>query len=76
MKELIEMIAKKLVAHPEDVSVRVIEGEDKQTFELSVGDGDMGRIIGKNGKTINAMRALVGAAAAKADVYATLEVVE
>jgi len=64
VKELVEMVAKKLVNHPEDVQVRLIEGEDKQTYELRVNDEDMGRVIGKNGKTINAIRTLIGAAAA------------
>ena len=76
MKELVEMLTKKLVLHPEDVSVRVIEGEDRQTMELIVNPEDMGRVIGRSGRTINALRTLVSAAATKADVYVTLDVVE
>ena len=76
MKDLIEMISKKLVEHPEDVQVRVIEGEDEQTFELRVHPDDMGRVIGKNGRVAKAVRTLVGSAAAKQNVRASLEIVE
>jgi len=76
VKELVELITKKLVDHPEDVQVRVIEGDDRQTYELRVNEEDMGRVIGKNGRTAKALRTLVGSAAAKAEVNATLEIVE
>ncbi len=76
MKDLIEFIAKKMVEHPEDVQVRVIEGEDGQNYELQVNPEDMGRIIGKSGRTAKAIRTLVSSAAAKAKVYANLEIVE
>jgi hypothetical protein len=76
MKELIELISKKLVQHPEDVQVRVIEGEDEETYELRVHPEDMGRVIGKNGRVAKAVRTVVGSAAAKKDVRATLEIVE
>lgn len=76
MKELIELISKKLVDHPEDVQVRVIEGERGQTYELRVHPDDMGRVIGKNGRVAKAVRTLIGSAAAKQDVRASLEIVE
>lgn len=76
MKELIELISKKLVEHPEDVQVRVIDGDDGQTYELRVHPDDMGRVIGKNGRVAKAVRMLVSSAAAKQDVRATLEIVE
>jgi len=76
MNELIEFVAKKLVSHPDDVQVRCIEGEDGHTYELRVNQEDMGRVIGKSGRTAKALRTLVGSASAKADVYATLEIVE
>lgn len=76
MKELIELIAKKLVERPEDVQVRVIENEDGQHFELRVDDEDMGRVIGKNGRTAKAMRTLLSSAASKADVRVRLQIVE
>jgi len=74
--ELIEFIAKKMVEHPEDVQVRLIEGEESQNYELQVNPEDMGRIIGKNGRTAKAIRTLVSSAAAKSNVYANLEIVE
>ena len=76
MKELIEFIAKKMVEHPEDVQVRLVEAEDSQNYELQVNPEDMGRIIGKSGRTAKAIRTLVSSAAAKAKVYANLEIVE
>jgi hypothetical protein len=53
VKDLVELIAKKLVAHPEDVQVRAIGGEEGQTIELRVHPEDMGRVIGKSGRTAN-----------------------
>ncbi len=76
MKELIELISKKLVDHPEDVEVRVIDGEQGQTYELRVHADDMGRVIGKNGRVAKAVRTLLNSAAAKQDIRATLEIVE
>lgn len=76
MKDLIELISKKLVDHPEDVQVRVIEGDDGQVYELRVHPDDMGRVIGKNGRVAKAVRTLIGSAAAKQDVRATLDIIE
>ncbi len=76
MKEFIELISKRLVQHPEDVQVRVIEGDNEQVFELRVHPDDMGRVIGKNGRVAKAVRTLLAAAAAKQDINANLEIVE
>ena len=76
MKELIELISKKLVEHPDDVEVRVIENEDGQVFELGVHPDDMGRVIGKNGRVAKAVRTLIGSAAAKSNIRATLDIIE
>ncbi len=76
MKDLIEFIARKMVEHPDDVQVLVAEGEESQNYELRVNPEDMGRIIGKNGRTAKAIRTLVSSAAAKTNVYANLEIVE
>lgn len=76
MKELIEFTAKKLVGHPEDVQVRHIEGDNTETYELRVNPEDMGRVIGKSGRTAKALRTIVGSAAAKQDVQVTLEIIE
>ena len=76
MKELIEIISKKLVEHPEDVQVRVIDSDEGQTYELRVHPDDLGRVIGKNGRVAKAVRTLLSSAAAKQQVRATLEIVE
>jgi hypothetical protein len=76
VKELIELVSKKLVEHPDDVEVRVIEGEYGETYELRVNQEDMGRIIGRNGRVAKALRTLVGSAAAKKDTQVSLEIME
>ena len=76
MKELVELIAKKLVEHPEDVQVRVIEGGDEQCLELRVHPEDMGRVIGKNGRTAKAIRSLLSSASAKSNSRTVLQIVE
>ncbi len=76
MKDLIEFIAKKLVEHPDDVEVQVIEAEGSQEYKLRVHQDDMGRVIGKSGRTAKAMRTLLSSASAKANIHATLEIVE
>jgi predicted RNA-binding protein YlqC (UPF0109 family) len=76
VKELIEFVAKKLVAHPEDVQVRVIDSDEGQVLELRVHEEDMGRVIGKSGRTAKAIRSLLSAAASKANVRANLTIIE
>lgn len=76
MKELIEFITKKLVEHPDDVQVRVIDSEDGQTYELRVHPDDMGRVIGKNGRVAKAVRTLLNSASAKQNIRAVLDIVE
>ena len=76
MKDLVELIAKKLVAHPEDVQVRAIDGEQGQTIELRVNPEDMGRVIGKSGRTAKAIRTLLNSAASKANLRVTLQILE
>ncbi len=76
MKDLIELISKKLVDHPDDVEVRVIENEEGQVFELRVHPEDMGRVIGKNGRVAKAVRTLIGSAAAKSNIRVTLDIIE
>ncbi len=78
MKSLIEFVSKKLVEHPDDVTVSEVKSEDgaEVTFELRVNESDMGRIIGRSGRTAKALRTLVSAAATKADVRANLEILD
>jgi predicted RNA-binding protein YlqC (UPF0109 family) len=75
MKELVEFIAKSLVDDPSQVYVSEIEGENSVILELRVGPEDMGRVIGKGGRTVNAMRTLVRVLAAKQGKRVTLEIV-
>jgi len=74
-KELVEFIAKSLVDDPSQVYVSEIEGETSVILELRVGPEDMGRVIGRDGRTANAMRTLIRVLAAKQGKRATLEIV-
>lgn len=76
MKELIEYIAQSLVDNPEQVRVDEVAKEDGAVLELSVAPEDLGKVIGRQGRTARAMRALLGAAAAKTDQRVSLDIVE
>ena len=76
MKELIEQIAKALVDNPEQVSVRLIEGEQTTVFELRVAQSDLGKVIGKQGRTASSIRTIIGAAGIKLKKRFTLEILE
>ncbi len=76
MKEVLELIAKALVEHPEEVSVTEIEGENSVTLELRVADGDMGKVIGKQGKIAKAIRTVVKAAASMENMHVTVDIVQ
>jgi len=76
MKEFVEFIAKNLVDHPDDVSVSEVEGERTTVYELRVGAGDLGKVIGKKGQTAKSIRTLLGAASAKLGKRAVLEILE
>jgi len=74
MKELVEFIAKSIVNEPDEVKVEEEENEDGITLKLQVADDDKGRIIGKQGKIAEAMRALLRVKAAKAGTKVRLEI--
>ena len=76
MKELIEMIAKALVDSPDEVSVHAIEGEQSTVLELKVAPNDLGKVIGKQGRTARAVRTILGAAGMKLRRRFTLEILE
>lgn len=76
MKELIEYIAKSLVDNPDDVTVKEVEGEKTTVYELRVGAGDLGKVIGKHGQTARSIRTLLNAAATKGGKRAVLEILE
>jgi len=76
MKDLVLLIAKALVDNPEQIEVKEIVGEKATVVELKVAEGDRGKIIGKEGRIIKAIRIIVNSASAKLDKRATVEVVE
>ena len=76
VRALIEQIAKALVDNPDQVDVSQVEGEQGTVFELKVGSNDVGKVIGKQGRTARAMRTLLGAAGVKLHKRFTLEIIE
>ena len=76
MKALIEYIAKSLVDHPEEVQVSEVEGEQTSVLELKVSKEDLGKVIGKQGRTARAMRTILSAASTKSKNRTVLEILE
>jgi len=76
LKELVEYIAKVLVDHPEQVKVNEVQGENTSVLELTVAKEDMGKIIGKQGRTAVAIRTILNNAAMKIRRRCVLEIVE
>jgi len=76
MKELLEVIAKKLVDHPEAVSVMELPADKGVVLELRVAQVDMGKVIGKQGKIAKAIRTVVRAAAIHNDKHVSVEIVQ
>jgi hypothetical protein len=76
MKDLITNIAKFLVDHPDEVEVSQMEGEKTTVIELRVNHNDLGKVIGKQGKTARAMRTILSAASTKMGKKALLEILE
>jgi hypothetical protein len=76
MKELIEAIAKALVDNPQEVAVRAVEGEQVTVLELRVHASDLGKVIGKQGRTARSIRTILNAAGMKLKKRFTLEILE
>lgn len=76
MKELIMYIAQALVDHPDQVSVSEVEGNQTSVLELKVAKEDLGKVIGKQGRTARAMRTILSAASAKIKKRTVLEIIE
>jgi hypothetical protein len=76
MRVLIEQIAKALVDEPDHVSVNQVDGEQAIVLELKVAPNDLGKVIGKQGRTARAMRTLLGAVGVKVHKRFTLEILE
>ena len=76
MKELVEAIAKTLVDNPDQVQVRAIEGEQVTVFELRVHASDLGKVIGRQGRTVRAIRTILNAVGMKLRKRFTLEILD
>ncbi|MHB8653364.1 MAG: KH domain-containing protein [Terriglobia bacterium] len=76
MKELIEAIAKALVDNPDQVAVRAVDGGQVTTLELRVHPSDLGKIIGRQGRTARSIRTILGASGVKLKKRFTLEILE
>ena len=76
LREVIETIAKALVDSPDEVTVREIDGDATTVLELKVAPGDLGKVIGKQGRTARSIRTLLGAASMKLNRRYTLEILE
>jgi hypothetical protein len=76
MKDLVTRIAQALVDHPEQVSVTEVEGNRTTVLELKVAREDLGKVIGKEGRNAQALRTILGAAAAKLKKRTVLEIIE
>ena len=76
MKDLVSYIAQALVDRPEEVSVTEVEGNQTSVLELKVAKEDLGKVIGKQGRTARAMRTILSAASAKLKKRTVLEIIE
>jgi hypothetical protein len=76
MKELVEAIAKALVDKPEEVKVNTVEGQQVTVLELRVHPTDLGKVIGRQGRTAKSIRTILGAAGMKMKKRLTLEILE
>jgi hypothetical protein len=76
MKDLVERIARDLVDRPEEVSVTQVEGDSTTVLELRVAPDDLGKVIGRQGRTARAIRTLIGCSGAKQGKRYVLEILE
>lgn len=76
MKDIVEQVAKALVDQPDTVEVREVEGEQTTVYELRVAKEDLGKVIGKSGRTAKALRTILSAAGMKLNKRYVLEILE
>ena len=76
MKEVLEIIAKSLVDNPDEVSITEVEGEQSTILELRVAAGDMGKVIGKQGRIARAIRTVVKVAASRESKHVVVEIIQ
>lgn len=76
MKHFLDLVLRRLVEYPDDVDVCEVPGDKQITYKVSLNPADIGKVIGKNGRTISAIRTLLNAAASKADMRVIVEILE
>ena len=76
MKDFVEYLVKKLVDRPNEVSINEVKGEKTVVLELRVGEGELGKVIGKGGRIAQAIRVLLGAVSARTRKKVVLEILE
>lgn len=76
MKDFVEYLVKKLVDRPNEVSINEVKGEKTVVLELRVGEGELGKVIGKGGRIAQAIRVLLGAVSARTQKKVVLEILE
>lgn len=76
MEELLTFLAKSLVDHPDDVSVKRVDGENTVVYELRVNDADMGKVIGKQGRIAKSIRTIIKAAASKEEKRVVVDILQ
>lgn len=76
MKELVELITKSLVDHPDEIVVDEIEGDETTVYELRVAGDDLGKVIGKQGRTARAIRTILSSAGSKLHKRVVFEILE
>lgn len=76
MKELLELIARSLVDHPDDVRVDEVEQDETTVLELRVAGDDLGKVIGKQGRTARSIRTILGSAGTKQQKRIVFEIIE
>jgi hypothetical protein len=76
MKDFVEYLVKKLVDRPNEVSITEVKGEKTIVLELRVGEGELGKVIGKGGRIAQAIRVLLGAVSARSSMKVVLEILE
>jgi len=76
LRDLVEYLARGLVDHPEEVAVEAVDEPDALVFELKVADEDLGKVIGKQGRTAKALRTVLSAASSKMRRRVVLEILE
>ena len=76
LRDLVDFMAKALVDHPDDVQVNEVAGEQTTVVELSVAKEDLGKVIGKQGRTAKSMRTILNAASTKLQKRSVLEIME